>query len=143
MSVKQLSVFVENKAGRLSAITNILGSHGISLRAVSIADTQDFGILRIIVPEPQKAYDILKEQECTVSLTDVVAVALEDKAGTLAKAVEVLYDGGISIEYVYGFIAKVDNTAYIIFRVDDNGKAEGLLNVAGFELLSDDDIKNI
>ncbi|MDR0986575.1 MAG: acetolactate synthase [Ruminococcus sp.] len=139
MLIKQLSVFVENKKGRLSAITDILRQGGIDIRALSVADTKDFGILRLIVNDVQKAYAALKAGDCLVSLTDVIAVSIEDKPGGLADAMDLLSDAGISVEYMYAFISKSAGAASVILRVDDNQKAIDVLS-SKFKILTQAEI---
>lgn len=144
MIVKQLSVFVENRAGRLSAITKLLGDASVNIRAMSIADTKDFGILRLIVSDTNKALEVLKEAGCSVTLTNVLAVKIDDKPGGMAKAMETLYKDNISVEYMYAaFINTEDNTAYLIVRVDNNDKATVALYDAGYKLLSEDELSKI
>ena len=104
MSVKQISVFVENQAGLLSEVTTLLADNGINLRALSIADTSDFGILRIIVEDVEKAAQILQENGNTYTVTPVLAVKMDDKAGGLAKILKVLADAEIFLEYAYAFL---------------------------------------
>jgi len=123
MFIKQLSIFVENKPGRLATITNILKENDIDIRALSVADTRDFGIMRLIVDNPEKAEKVFKEAGCTVSLTNVIAIGIEDRPGGLAEAMDVLYANNISVEYMYAFISKTDNTAFVILRVENNEKA--------------------
>ena len=123
MFIKQLSIFVENKPGRLATITNLLKENDIDIRALSVADTRDFGIMRLIVNNPEKAEKVFKEAGCTVSLTNVIAIGIDDKPGGLAGAMDVLYANNISVEYMYAFISKTDNTAYVILRVENNDKA--------------------
>jgi hypothetical protein len=120
MTVDQLSVFVENSPGRLAEITGILGNAGIDLRAMSIADTKDFGVLRVIVNEPARAQEVLRAANCVVSVTPVLAVAIEDTPGSLSRVLRVLADANISIEYIYAFITRKKDGAYVIFRVEDN-----------------------
>jgi hypothetical protein len=141
MLIKQLSVFVENKKGRLSAITDILRKNNIDIRALSVADTKDFGILRLIVDDYQKAYDALKSEECLVSLTNVIAVSITDKPGGLADAMDILTEAGISVEYMYAFISKSAGAASVIFRVEDNDKATEVLS-GKFKLLSQSEVAN-
>jgi hypothetical protein len=141
MLIKQLSVFVENKKGRLSAITDILRKNSIDIRALSVADTKDFGILRLIVDDYQKAYDALKSEECLVSLTNVIAVSITDKPGGLADAMDILTEAGISVEYMYAFISKSAGAASVIFRVEDNDKATEVLS-GKFKLLSQEEVAN-
>ncbi|MGN0623302.1 MAG: ACT domain-containing protein [Oscillospiraceae bacterium] len=144
MTVKQLSVFVENRAGRLSAITRLLGNNGISIRAMSIADTKDFGILRLIVNDVDKALAVLKEAGCSVTSTNVLAIKIADKPGGLADAMDTLYKDNISVEYMYAaFINEEDESAYLILRVDNNDKAVTAFQEGGFRLLSQDELNKI
>ncbi len=140
MFIKQISIFVENKPGRLSAVTNILKENNIDIRALSIADTRDFGILRLIVNDPQKACEALKDADCTVTLTDVMAVAVDDTPGGLAKIMELLYAGHISVEYMYAFISKTDKEAFVILRVEDNDTAEKIFAENNVKRLTQSDI---
>jgi hypothetical protein len=141
MLIKQLSVFVENKKGRLSAITDILRKNNIDIRALSVADTKDFGILRLIVNDYQKAYDALKLEDCLVSLTNVIAVSITDKPGGLADAMNLLTDADISVEYMYAFISKSAGEASVIFRVENNEKAVEVLS-GKFKLLTQSEVAN-
>ena len=140
MFIKQISIFVENKPGRLSAVTNILKENNIDIRALSIADTRDFGILRLIVNDPQKACEALKDADCTVTLTDVMAVAVDDTHGGLAQIIELLYAGHISVEYMYAFISKTDKEAFVILRVEDNDTAEKIFAENNVKRLTQSDI---
>lgn len=140
MTIKQLSVFVENKQGRLSEITGILQDTGVDIRALSLADTTDFGILRLIVDKEEAAEAALRGAGFTVSLTPVIAAGIADRPGGLAEAMAVLRDGGISVEYMYAFISRRKETAYVILRVDDNGRAAELLQKAAFPLLTEAEI---
>ena len=140
MFIKQIYIFVENKPGRLSAVTNILKENNIDIRALSIADTRDFGILRLIVNDPQKACEALKDADCTVTLTDVMAVAVDDTPGGLAKIMELLYAGQISVEYMYAFISKTDKEAFVILRVEDNDTAEKIFAENNVKRLTQSDI---
>lgn len=121
---KQISVFLENKAGRLSRVTRVLGDAQINIRALSIADTSDFGILRIIVNDPVKAYKILKEAGFTVSETQVIAVQIPDSPGGLATVLEQMAEENLNIEYLYAFLGTAENDALVIFKVEDIEKAE-------------------
>ncbi len=136
MYIKQLSVFVENKQGRLAEITSIMGEAGIDIRALSIADTTDFGILRLIVDKPVEAEKILKEAGLTVSLTDVIAVGIPDVTGGIAKTLTVIADKEVGVEYVYEYVARNSDHAYFVMRVADNEKAVAALKAHGCELLS-------
>lgn len=144
MTVKQLSVFVENRPGRLSAITGILGNAGINIRAISIADTKDFGIMRIIVSDTEKAAAVLKENDCIVTSSSVLAVEVEDKPCGMAKVMETLYKDNISVEYMYAaFLNPAEGTACLILRVDSNEKAENALIEAGCKLISEAEFAEI
>lgn len=140
MHIKQLSVFVENAKGRLAQITKILADNNIDIRALSLADTADFGILRLIVADPEKAIAILKASGLTVTLNDVIAVGVSDTPGGFAKAVQILADNDISVEYSYAFISRHDGLAYVILRVEDNELAVKVLSDDGISVLDHDDI---
>lgn len=141
--IKQISIFVENKPGRLKAMTNILKDNNIDIRALSIADTKDFGILRLIVNDPEKTCKVLKDAECTVTITDVLAVGLKDKPGGLAVVMDTLFENSISVEYMYAFFSRIEGQASVILRVADNQKAADVLSNAGIKLLTSDEIYNI
>lgn len=138
--IKQISIFVENKPGRLKTMTNILKDNKIDIRALSIADTKDFGILRLIVNDPEKACSVLKNADCTVTITDVLAVGVEDSPGGLAKVMDTLYANKISVEYMYAFVSKSENIAYVILRVADNKTAAEVLSNANIKLLTSQEI---
>lgn len=140
MTVNQLSVFVENKQGRLSEITNILQQNQVDIRALSIADTTHFGILRLIVDKPAQAEAALKEAGFTVSLTPVIAIGVADRPGGLAQALALLREGGISVEYMYAFISRRKGSAFVILRVDNNEKAVELMENGGFAVLQEAEI---
>jgi hypothetical protein len=120
MLVKQISIFLENKSGRLAEVTKILGENEIDISALSIADTTDFGILRLIVNDPEKAEDVLSSNGYTVSCANVIAIGVADEPGGLAAALEVLDAKGIGIEYMYAFVGKHSNEALVILRVDNS-----------------------
>ena len=140
MAIRQVSVFVENRKGALADILRALSAEGVGLRALSIADTQDFGILRIITDDNRKAAFTLSEQGAICSVTEVVAAAADDKPGGLAALLTILSDGGIDVEYVYAFVAETKKHAWVVLRVSDNDAAEKLLKDAGVHLLSEEDI---
>ncbi|RDV84325.1 ACT domain-containing protein [Ammonifex thiophilus] len=143
MSVKQISVFLENKSGRLAAVARLLASRGINIRALSIADTSDFGILRLIVDRPEEAYRALKEEGFTVSLTDVLAVAVPDRPGGLAPALEALSEANLNIEYLYAFVARHADQALVLLKVDDRERAVKVLEEAGFKVPSPEEIYSL
>ena len=143
MKVEQLAVFLENKSGRLAAITKILSDNGINIRALSVADTADFGILRVIVDQTEKAKQALKDAGFTVGLTDVVAVEVTDKPGGLGEVLAVLDQVEINVEYMYAFVEKSSQNAVIIFRFDDADTAIEVLQNAGIRILSGDEVRAI
>jgi len=138
MIIKQLSVFLENKSGRLSEVTNLLGDAGINMTAFSIADTSDFGILRVIVSDPEKALGILKENHFSGNLTEVVCLSSPNKPGSLAKALNILSDEEISIEYMYAF--SLGDTANIVIRPTNVRKCIEVLQKHELELLKSSDL---
>lgn len=140
MNVKQISVFVENKKGRLAEITKTLAANGIDISALSIADTTDFGILRLIVNKPDEAKKILKEQGFAVKATEVIAIAINDEPGALAAVLEKLDTESIGIEHMYAFLGKTVPGALVVLRVDDPAKAESVLAQSGIRVLSNDEI---
>ncbi len=135
MKVEQLSIFLENKAGRLAEVTHVLAAANINIRALSLADTSEFGILRMIVDEQDKAKAALKENGFTVGLTSVVAVEVPHKPGGLDAILQIMGKNGINIEYMYAFLQKGEN-AVMIFRFDDVDKAMGILKDAGMPMLT-------
>jgi len=127
MKITQISVFIENKSGRLYEICDLLGRNNLNIRALSLADTSDFGILRLIMSDPEKAYRLLKENEFTVGKTDVIAVEVPDVPGGLASVLKVLSDNNVNVEYMYAFVEKSRDFAVMIFRFDDvDGALEAL-----------------
>jgi len=143
MYINQISVFIENRPGRLSAITKVLAENNIDIRALSLADTTNFGILRLIVDKPSDAERILKDNGFTVSVTKVIAVRVEDKPGGMYRLLDLLYNASITVEYAYAFIARKENGAFVILRVEDNEKAADCLMSGGFELLSAEEVYSI
>ena len=140
MAIKQLTVFVENKQGSLVSITDKLSAQGINLRALSIAETQDFGILRLIVNDTQAAQQILADAGYLIKITDVVGVKIGDAPGKLSAALQVLDKNNINMEYLYAFMARTEKHAYVVIRVEDNAAAEKALEDAGFHLITEPDI---
>lgn len=140
MKIQQLSIFVENREGRLAQITEVLAAAQIDIRAISVADTSDFGILRLIVDDPEKAVKALKAAGMTVSLTDVIAIGINDKPGEFAKAMRILADHHIAVEYMYAFISRDKGKAFVIIRVDNDEKAVQALQETGITLLNAEEI---
>lgn len=143
MSLKQLNVFVENKQGSLVAITDTLARHDVNIRALSIADTEEFGILRLIVNDNDLACKILNEEGYLIKTTDVVGVKIGDAPGKLSKALEVLDKAKINMEYLYAFMARTEKHAYVVLRVADNDAAETALENAGFHIITDFDVNKL
>ncbi len=140
MYIKQLSIFVENKHGRLEAIVDALAKDGINIRALSIADTTDFGILRVIVDDSDKAKAVLSKIGVISKTTDVFAVYMDDRTGGLHSIVKILSDGDVSIEYMYAFLGRKEGKALMVLKADDEKKAHDILSGAGVEIVSCDDI---
>ena len=140
MNITQISVFLENKSGRLASVTQFLKEAGVNIRALSIADTSDFGILRLIVDKPEVAYDILKAQGFAVSKTDVIAVSVPDRVGGLAQVLQIFQENHINLEYLYAFIGHSKNDAITVCRVENPEKAVASLNKEGIVVLTGEEI---
>ena len=143
MAIKQLSIFVESREGTLVTVTDAIAKAGVDIRAMSVADTNDFGIFRLIVTDIDKAKKALDEADAFVSITEVVGVALEDKPGALAKVVKILADHNINIEYMYAFITVSKQFAYVVLRVTDNAETESILEANGIQLVTEEDMKQL
>ncbi len=131
MTIQQISVFLENRAGQLAEITALLAEHDIDLRAIHIAETSDYGVLRVIASRPQEAANILLSSGCVLSMTPVLAAAVPDKPGGLAKLLAVVAQAGIDIEYMYSMFGNGDGLAYMIFRVTDVERLAAVLSANG------------
>ena len=142
MAIKQLSVFVENRTGSLLGLVKKLSEQNVNLRAMSVADTKDFGILRIIVADADKAREIIGS-ESLVSVNEVIAVEMSDEAGSLYNILKILGDAKINIEYMYAFTASTDLGAYVVIRVNDNAAAESVLHANGVPTLNQGGIPGI
>ena len=143
MALNQLTVFVENKQGTIVDVTKALADGGVDLRALSIADTEDFGILRLIVSDNEAAAKALCDHGYLIKNTEVVGVKIGDAPGKLATALKVLDDNGINLEYLYAFMTRTEKHAYVVIRVADNAAAEAALEKAGFHLITDADIHKL
>ena len=143
MAIKQLAVFVENKYGSLDEITKILANAGVDIRALSISETQDFGILRMIVSNLEAAKATLKENDCVYTVTDVVGVSVPDKPGAMAGVISILSENNINLEYVYAFLGAAQASACVILRVADNELTEKLLEEGGYRVVSDPFIEKL
>ncbi|RKX93831.1 MAG: amino acid-binding protein [Spirochaetes bacterium] len=136
MKVKQISVFLENTTGRLAEVTRVLGTGNINLRAISIADTADFGILRLIVDTPEKTMELLKKAGFTAKITEVIGVLVNDKPGGLMKIMDIFNKEGVNIEYLYSSLINEEGDAVIIFRVEDIDHGLGIVEKAGLKAIS-------
>ena len=143
MAIKQLTVFVENKQGALVAVTDTLAKHNVNMRALSIAETQDFGMLRLIVNDEKTAEKILTEEGYLIKVIDVVGVKISDEAGKLSEALSVLDKAGINMEYLYAFMTRTEKHAYVVLRVEDNAVAEKALSDAGFKIVTEADVNKL
>lgn len=143
MLQKQISVFIENKRGRLAEVSKVLGDNNIDMSAICIADTTDFGILRIIVDKPDLAAKILKGCGFAVSITEVIAISIEDKPGGLAQALGILSEYDVNIEYMYAFVRKNAQLATVIVRVEKPAEAMEKLKGSPLNLLTSEDLSNI
>ncbi len=143
MSLKQLTVFVENKQGSLVDITETLATNHVNLRALSIADTQDFGLLRLIVNDNEVASSVLTEKGYVLKITEVIGVKIGDQPGMLSKALSVLAAAGINVEYLYAFMSRTEKHAYVVLRPTDNAAAEAALEAAGFHRITDADVEKL
>ena len=143
MAIKQLTVFVENKKGTVVSVTDILSKNNINLRALSIAETQDFGILRLIVNDHTSAEKVLTENGYLIKSVEAVGVKISDEPGKLTAALDVLDKANINVEYLYAFMARTEKHAYVVLRVEDNVEAEAKLTEAGFHMISEADINKL
>lgn len=142
MAIQQISVFVENKQGKLVETVRKMAENGINIRAMAIADTQDFGILRMITSDNDKTKEVLSG-DTVVNTTEVIAVKMEDKPGALYSVMDILSKEGINIEYLYAFTASDALGAYVVFRVDDVARAQKLMDDNGVPSLNDADIQTM
>ena len=140
MAIKQLTVFVQNKKGTVVSVTDILSKNNINLRALSIAETQDFGILRLIVSDEKTAESVLAKNGYVIKVIDVLGVKIGDQPGKLTEALDVLDKADINVEYLYAFMARTEKHAYVVLRVKDNAAAESALINAGFHLIEEADV---
>jgi len=135
MHAQQISIFLENKAGRLAEVTGILAEAKVNIRALALADTSDFGVLRLIVDDNQKAESVLKQGGFTVSKTDVVAVEVSDRPGGLHHILDLLQSAGINVEYMYAFVQHSGTNAVMIFRFDQTEEALKVLAADGLKVI--------
>lgn len=143
MAIRQLTVFVQNKQGAIVSITEALAAKDINIRALSIAETEDFGILRLIVNDDATAQKTLADAGYLIKVTEVVGVKIGDAPGKLTGALDVLDKAGINLEYLYAFMARTEKHAYVVLRVEDNAATEAALEAAGYHLITDADIDKL
>ena len=140
MSVKQISIFIENKTGKLAEATRFIADNNINIRALSIADSEEYGILRIITENPERTFELITEGGYIAKKTEVLAVEMSDKPGSMSKILEVLSKADISVAYTYAFTSANTEGACMVFRVDDNAVAKDVLTKAGINVVDRDDI---
>ena len=143
MTINQISIFIENRKNALAEFTNVLATHNINMRAMSLADTSDFGIARIIVDDAASVQGALERSHYIVKVTPVIAVEIPDEAGSLNKILKILADNGRNVEYMYGFTGRKTNTACMIIRCTDIPKTESILESNGIHTISQDELKDI
>lgn len=143
MKIKQLSVFLENKKGRLFEVCRLLGADDVNIRALTIAETENFGVLRIVVDKAEQAAKLLGDNNFTANITDVVAVEVDDKPGGLASVLEVLAESDVNIEYMYGFVEKFSDSALLVFRFEDIELATDILTRNKIKVVSEKEIEGL
>ena len=143
MKITQLSVFLENRKGRLSEVCSILGANNINIRALTIAETETFGVLRLVVDKSEEAIAILKKNGFVANITDVVAVEVEDKPGGLAAILKTLSDNDVNVEYMYGFIEKFSDRALLVFRFEDTAHAQKILMQNKIKVVRKEEIRGL
>ncbi len=143
MKVTQISVFLENRKGRLAEVTSMLGEGGVNIRALTIAETDEFGVLRIVVDAPEKALEMMRAHRFVATVTDIVAVEVDDKPGGLAAVLGAVNDAGLNIEYMYGFVEKKTDRALMVFRFDEPDRALEVLGKKGLHVVGQSDIGSL
>ena len=143
MKIKQISVFLENRKGRLYDICSMLGAAGINIRALMIAETETFGVLRMVVDKPAAAVELFRKRSITANQTEVVAVEVDDTPGGLAQVLKVLTENDLNVEYMYGFVEKFSENALLVFRFEDSEKASQILKANGINVVGGHDIETL
>ena len=141
-TIKQISIFVENQPGKLAELTRLLADADIDLRTLSLADTRDFGILRVIVNKPDETEQLLKANEWTYKIADVIGVKLPDRPGGVAEVLEVINEANVNVEYMYAFVNRIPGRADTVFRVDDIETTVNALRSKGIEILTPEEAYN-
>ena len=143
MKITQISVFLENRKGRLCEVCSLLGDNGINIRALTIAETESFGVLRIVVDRSEAAVELLKSKGFVANLTDVVAVEVGDEPGGLAAVLKIFADNDVNVEYMYGFVEKFSDKALLVFRFEDTALAQKSLTGSGIKVVTEEEIKGL
>ncbi|MBO4859811.1 MAG: amino acid-binding protein [Treponema sp.] len=143
MTIKQISIFIENRRNALSELTNVLATHNINIRALCLADSSDFGIARLIVDNSEQVQAALERSHYIVKVTSVIAIEIPDESGSLNKILKVLADNGRNVEYMYGFTGRKTNSAYMIIRCTDIPETEKVLDKAGIRMMDQNELVNI
>ncbi|WP_035588694.1 ACT domain-containing protein [Hippea jasoniae] len=141
--IRQISVFVENRPGRLLEVVDLLGKNNINIKALSLADSSDFGIVRLVVKGTDEAIKVLKENGFTISETNIIACMIDDKPGALASILRTLADNQINIEYMYGFASPIEGKAVMVFKFSDLESAEKILEQNNIKTLTQEEIREI
>jgi len=143
MKITQISIFLENRKGRLCEVCSLLGDNGINIRALTIAETESFGVLRIVVDRSEAAVELLKSKGFVANLTDVVAVEVGDEPGGLAAVLKIFADNDVNVEYMYGFVEKFSDKALLVFRFEDTALAQKSLTGSGIKVVTEEEIKGL
>jgi hypothetical protein len=143
MKITQISIFLENKRGRLYDVCSLFGKNNVNIRALTIAETEGFGVLRVVVDKPQEAVKLLKQNGFVAGLTDIVVVEVDDRPGGLADILKVFTDNDINVEYMYGFVEKFTDKALMVFRLENPDRAADLLTKNNIKIVRKDDIANL
>jgi hypothetical protein len=143
MKITQISVFLENRKGRLSEVCSMLGQAGVNIRALTIAETESFGVLRMVVDKPSEAADLFRKNGITANLTDVVAAEVPDKPGGLAAVLKTLSDHDVNVEYMYGFVEKNSENALLVFRFDNPELAAQVLRENGLKVIDEKGVQGL
>ncbi len=143
MKIKQISIFLENRKGRLYDVCSLLGKNDINIRALNVAETESFGILRIVVDKPEAAIKVFKEANITAKITDVIAIEVEDRPGGLADILKILADEDVNIEYMYGFVEKSSDKALMVLRFDDVDKAAKVLKKHNIKIVTEQGVREL
>jgi len=143
MKITQISIFLENRKGRLCEVCSLLGDNGINIRALTIAETESFGVLRIVVDKSEAAVELLKSKGFVANLTDVVAVEVGDEPGGLAAVLKIFADNDVNVEYMYGFVEKFSDKALLVFRFEDTALAQKSLTGSGIKVVTEEEIKGL